>query len=71
MNEQKLALGVHWESRNAEGTAVAIDKSTYTILNEDGSTRHLDRVFVCYHADLYDILPEREIPAAPARPMYG
>jgi hypothetical protein len=63
----KLALGIPWESRDAAGVAVAIDHATRTIRNADGSTRNLDRVFVCYHGDLLDILPREDIAAAPAR----
>lgn len=60
-------MTVHWESRDAEGEAVAIDPRTRTVRNIDGTTRHLDRIYICCHtAELY-ALPEEEITAAPHR----
>lgn len=67
MIQPKLSLGVKWESRDAEGVAVAVDHRTRTVRNEDGSTRHMDRIFVCFLNDILDLLPEEEIPAAPSR----
>jgi hypothetical protein len=58
--QQQLGLGLHYEGRGYSAVGVAIDQARRVVINDDGTKRNLDHIFVCYHNELLTLpAPER------------